>query len=153
MCQLLKNNLFLVAICLILLISHTKTNELKPKIFEQKLLFVEQEMSPLAQKCFKNIPFSKFEMCNKTSYDKYSGGFYPMRTQCCAKWANIECLETYTFNSIYCDLHQRQAVDYYFNTIRANSPQCKDYRPVAEEESHWTSRLGRIAKCKKQNQI
>ncbi len=150
MSQSIAYRLFLIAICIVLTRS-ANTDETKPKIFAHKLLFVDKEMSSLTQKCLKNIPFSKFELCNRTSYEKYSGGFYPLRTQCCAKWANIECLEKFVFNNIYCDLHQRQAVDYYFKQIRENSPECKEYRPVAEEESHWTSKLGRIAKCKKQN--
>src|SRR5260221_12367315 len=102
MSQSIAYRLFLVAICIVFIRS-AKSDELKPKIFAHKLLFVNQEMSALTQKCLKNILFSKFSLCNLTSYEKYSGGFYPLRTQCCAKWANIECLEKFVFNSIYCD--------------------------------------------------
>ncbi|OTF73993.1 hypothetical protein BLA29_003587 [Euroglyphus maynei] len=108
-------------------------------------------MSNLVRKCFENIPLKYRERCLTESFEQYAGSVYPQKTRCCTKWAQIECLTTYTYNNIYCNMHQQQAVSRYFKQIQSTSadgsPECVDYRPIKEELRNWSSDLGRIPKC------
>ena len=115
------------------------------------VLYNEVPMSNLVRSCFKQIPLTYREKCLFQSFERFTGSVFPLKTRCCTKWHQIDCLEQYAFNSIYCDMHQRLAISRYFNQIKSTgadgSPECAVYRPIKEEQELWSSSLGRVAKC------
>lgn len=108
-------------------------------------------LSPLTRSCFKAVPLRYREKCLVDAVEKFTNSGYPMKRQCCTKWHQIDCIEKYVFNSIYCNTHQQLAVSRYFKSITSlddgGSPECSLYRPVKEEMALWSSQLGRVAKC------
>ncbi|XP_027199099.2 uncharacterized protein LOC113793289 [Dermatophagoides pteronyssinus] len=117
----------------------------------REIIFSQVPMSNLVRKCLDNIPLKHRERCLTESFEQYATSLYPQKTRCCTKWSQIECLSKYTYNNIYCNVHQQEAIYRYFNQIRSTSadgsPECVDYRPVEEEMRNWSSELGRIPKC------
>ncbi|XP_046910276.2 uncharacterized protein LOC124491640 [Dermatophagoides farinae] len=115
------------------------------------IIFSQVPMNNLVRKCLENIPLKYRERCLRESFEQYAGSLYPQKTRCCTKWSQMECLTKYTYNTIYCDIHQQQNVHRYFNQIRSTSadgsPECVDYRPIEEEVRNWSSDLGRVPKC------
>lgn len=118
----------------------------------RSVLYSEVPMSNLVSLCLASIPVRYRERCLVDSFERYAGSVFPLKARCCAKWAHIACLEQYAYNNAYCDMHQRVAVSRFFDQVKSTradgSPECTSYRPIEEEEQLWSSKLGRIAKCK-----
>ncbi|UXI20773.1 hypothetical protein NH340_JMT06716 [Sarcoptes scabiei] len=117
----------------------------------QTIIYSQVPMNNLVQTCFRNIPLKYRERCLTESFERYAGSVYPQKSRCCTKWSHIECMKQYTYNNIYCNVHQQTAVKRYFEQIRSlrsnGSPECADYRPIDEEQSYWSSDFGRMARC------
>ncbi|KAI2803329.1 hypothetical protein BLOT_007456 [Blomia tropicalis] len=115
------------------------------------ILYTDVPMSNLVRRCFQSIPLTYREKCLFESYERFIGSVYPLKSRCCTKWSQIECIEKYAYNAIYCDMHQRLAVSRFFNQIKSlndnGSPECSIYRPIDEERQLWSSDLGRVPKC------
>lgn len=115
------------------------------------ILYNDVGMSNLVRSCFQAIPLKYREDCLVSAFERFVGAVFPLKARCCTKWHQMDCLEKYTFNSLYCDMHQTQAVSRYFRTIRSlgaeGSPECATFRPVREEIALWSSDLGRVPKC------
>ena len=113
------------------------------------ILFSDEPITGLTRRCMLNVPEKHRKMCLTKSYGSYAESRYELKLRCCSKWAQIECLERYTYNSAYCNVLEQITIGRFFNKLRSldGTPECSQYRPVPEEKKKWSSSLGRIPSC------
>jgi len=131
---------FLILISIFLSLSHINRAECQAyaSIRDELILYIDRlpmDTPRLVRSCFYSIPARYRQNCRDKSVALYTKSLYAAKRTCCTRWAEMDCMKKYLYNSIYCNINEQRTVARFFKTIQrislANETgDCLNYPPV-----------------------